>query len=201
MAKKHKSKKSASKGSESSSKSSSKSPKKKDNTILYGIGVLVLIVVIILLVRSGEEPAEPADVDQTTDSGDQVDTGEETGMEDTDEGTEEVTDKFKCDESATIGFKKCDQLANGDAEVTILHQGMGTLTGAELYLYDENEEIIEETSMIGVVEGGTEETYTLPLSDYPQTYKVEIKPIMETGGKDKICVNQQVVVIPSTSCR
>lgn len=168
--------------------------KKKDNTLLYGLGVLILIVIIVIIIRSGKEPVS-TDVDVTPSD------VKETPTTQTEPKLEGVTEELKCDESATIGFKACNALADRNVEVVILHQGKATLTGAQYYFYDENGDKVAEASQLGVIEGGAEAKYTLPLSTYPDAEKVEIRPITNIDGADKICVNQRVIIIPANSCR
>ncbi|MFC1730891.1 hypothetical protein ACFL6I_11205 [candidate division KSB1 bacterium] len=168
---------------------------KKDNTLLYGLGVVILIIIIIILIRSGKDQAGPADIEVTPTEDVPVEPVEEAPE------LEGVMEEYSCSVGAAIGYKACNALGNGDVELVVLHQGMDTLTGAQYYIYDENGDLIAEAAEMGVVEGGAEATYTLPLSEYPDAKKVEVRPVVNIDGADSICVNQRVVVIPSTSCR
>ncbi|PIN86755.1 hypothetical protein COV19_03045 [Candidatus Woesearchaeota archaeon CG10_big_fil_rev_8_21_14_0_10_44_13] len=175
--------------------------KKRDNTLLYGIGVLILIVVIVLVMRSGKEAAGPADVDAT--SGQQTQTDNQVKEDTTLKG---VTEELACSAGAAIGFKACNLLANGDVEVVVFHSISSvveplTLTGAQYYLYDENGEKLAEASQMGTVQPGQEAKYTLPLNGNPSAMKVEVRPVVNVDGVDKICVNQRVIVIPANSCK
>lgn len=187
------------KAKESKGKAASAS-KKKDNTLLYGLGVLILIVIIVLVIRSGKEPAAPADVDVRPS---QPEAPIETQPQELPSG---ITEELACTAGAAIGFKACNMLANGDVEVIVYHSVSSvveplTLTGAQYYLYDENGEKLAEASQMGNVEPGQEAKYTLPLSSNPNAKKVEVRPVINDGGVDKICVNQRVIVIPANSCR
>lgn len=176
-------------------------PKKKDNTLLYGLGVLILIVIIVLIVRSGGDEAGSADIG----TGDQTPT--QTPQKPvTDDRLQGVLEEFKCDVNSAIGFRACNALANGDVEVVVLHSTPANaepiaLTGAQYYLFDENGEKVAEASQMGRVESGAEATYTLPVSQYAEAMKVEIRPVINVDGIDKICVNQRVIVIPANSCK
>lgn len=173
---------------------------KKNNTLLYGLGVLILVVIIVILVRSGKQQAEPATIDVT----DQQPSDQQNPV--TDGKLEGVKEELACSAGAAIGFKACNKLATGDVEVVVLHQTSKvveplTLTGAQYYLYDQNGDKVAEASQMGSVAPGTEATYTLPLSKYPDATKVEVRPVVNVDGADKICVNQRVIVIPANSCR
>lgn len=176
--------------------------KKKDNTLLYGLGVLILIVIIVLLVRSGKQAAGPANIDVTPEK-QQTPTEAAPATSELPKGTME---EFACTQGAAIGFKACNMLANKDVELVVLHQVSSTvepltLTGAQYYLFDENGEKVAEASQMGEVKPGQEATYTLPLSQYADANKVEVRPIVNVDGADKICVNQHVIVIPANSCK
>ena|SRR3989344_1154500 len=175
--------------------------KKKDNTLLYGIGVLILIIIIVLLVRSGKQAAGPADIEVTPQ---QPQAPTETAP--TSELPKGTMEEFACTQGAAIGFKACNLLADKNVEVVVLHQVSSTvepltLTGAQYYLLDENGQKVAEASQMGEVKPGDEATYTLPLSQYADTDKVEIRPIVNIDGASKICVNQRVIIIPANSCR
>ncbi|HLC99243.1 MAG TPA: hypothetical protein VJC00_04520 [Candidatus Nanoarchaeia archaeon] len=158
---------------------------KKDNTLLWGIGVLILIVVVIILVRgrakeapvSEPTPAAPTEPVATPKEPVQVLNLEEAN----------------CDESATIGYKACSLIEGGDVDFTILHQGAGALKGFQYYLYDMNGEKIGEDSQMMAVEGGAEATLTLPVSKFTGVERVEIRPVMNLAGVDSICKNQRVI--------
>lgn len=177
-----------------------KSVSKKNNTLLYGLGVLILVVIIVILVRSGKQQAGPATIDVT---------GQEPSEQQnpvTEGKLEGVKEELKCDVGAAIGFKSCAKLATGDVEMIVYHSCPAAvelkkqLTGAQYYMYDENGEKVAEASQMGTVECGQEAKYTLPFSQYPDANKIEIRPVVNVDGADKICVNQRVVVTPSTSC-
>src|SRR3989344_9511363 len=171
--------------------------KKKDNTLLYGLGVLILIIIIVLLVRSGKQAAGPANIDVTPDQQTPTETAPTTS-----ELPKGTMEEFACTQGAAIGFKACNMLANKDVELVVLHQVSSTvepltLTGAQYYLFDENGQKVAEASQMGEVKPGDEATYTLPLSQYADTDKVEIRPIVNIDGASKICVNQRVIIIPA----
>ena len=168
-------------------KKKEKAPK-KDNLLLWGIGVLILIVIIIIIARGCE--TQPAEEDTTVDE--EPDTDVDTEPEDEEPvvlGLEEV----KCDESATIGYKSCSLLENGNIEFTILHQGSATLLGVQYYIYDENNNLIGEDAQMTAIEGNSEATLTLPVSKFTGVESVEIRPVMTVEGADSICLNQRVI--------
>lgn len=161
------------------------SPKKKDNLLLWGIGILILIVVVIILVKGCGKEAPAEEMTPTAPAEPEVAPKEPVKILDLAEAN--------CDESATIGYKACSMLGDGDVEFTILHQGAGTLVGFQYYLYDMNGEKIGEDAQLMVVEGGAEATLTLPVSKFTGVERVEIRPVMNIGGADSICKNQRVI--------
>lgn len=160
---------------------------KKDNLLLWGIGALILIVIIVIIARG----CDRAVVEEETPA---VQQEEQQPVITADElpvvlGLEEVN----CDESATIGYKKCSLMEDGDIAFTVLHQGGATLLGVQYYLYDLNGVIIGEDAQMSPIEGGAEATLTLPVSKFTGVERVEVRPVMNVNGVDSICKNQRVI--------
>lgn len=167
-----------------------KASKKKDNTLIWGFGVLILIVVVVLLVRGCKTGDVSDKQTPTTPTGPQ--TTPEQQVPDT---TVLKLDEVKCDPQAAIGYKSCSLLENGDIRFTILHQGSAALKGFQYYLYDASGNWLGEDAQMMPVEGGASADLTLPVSKFTAVEKVEIRPVMNVNGVDSICKNQRVLQI------
>ncbi|PIN86934.1 hypothetical protein COV19_01920 [Candidatus Woesearchaeota archaeon CG10_big_fil_rev_8_21_14_0_10_44_13] len=100
-----------------------------------------------------------------------------------------------CGEAATLGKISCVYKDN-DLSIELKNAGRDNLEGIVYRFYDVNYVLIgEEQEMMGLKVGETKE-YTIPLSKYDETKKVDVHPV--EGGK--ICSNKQLVVIPNTNC-
>lgn len=169
-------------------------PKKRDyHLYLYIVGVVILLVIIIVLIKSGKKETGPADIGVTPPI-EEIKVAEELELEG-------AIEKSDCGIGAAIGYKACELLDNGDVKLTILHQGQDPLAGVIYYIYDESGEKIAEASSSGIVGGGAEASYILPINQYAAAKKAMIAPVINLDGADYICLNQGIMVIPSISCR
>lgn len=152
-------------------------------------------------VKSEPAPAKTAPVSENTAPAQTEKPAASAPAETTAPKADFVSEEYKCDVGSTIGFKSCSPLSIGDYKVNIAHQGMATLTGAQYYFYDENNELVAKEAKMGNVKGGFDVEYILPFSKYKDAIKADIRPLVSIAGVDTVCINQQVVIIPKNSCR
>lgn len=175
---------------------------KKDNTLLWVVGAIILVIVIVLLIRSAKEAQIPSAPPGTTPPATETKTPPKTESE---LSGMEVMDY--CKEEAAIGAKPqfCEK-TEGGVKVLITHNGAGVLDGLRYYVLDEDKNVLSEGTLSqgmagATLEGNTlvpvEKTYDVPVSDIAAK-NIEIRAVTKVdetgavaaGGKLVECRNQ-----------
>lgn len=109
----------------------------------------------------------------------------------------ERLEEATCDEAGNLGTVSCFYTDNNDLVYTVKNSGRQDLDGVWYTFFDMNFVDIGEGSDMTPFKIGDELGIKIPLSQYDETKKVEVYPVLT----DKICVNKQLVLIPATNCR
>ncbi|MFO8016484.1 MAG: hypothetical protein R6U32_05255 [Candidatus Woesearchaeota archaeon] len=143
-----------------------------------------------------EDSPEGAE-EETTSGGDTAveKTEGDEPIEDSDTGDAELEEAF-CDESASLGYISCEE-SDGELALTIKNSGRTDLEGVSYRFYDSDMNLLGEESEL--FEFSLHDTKDLIIStgEYTGMKSVDIHPV-QSG---EICVNKQLVLIPSTNCR
>jgi len=157
--------------------------KKKSNTLLYALGVLILIVIIVLIIRSSRQPAPETPTVETPTAPVEKPAEEKpavTGVE---------VQQY-CGTGAAIGAKPgfCKKDAAGNVEFVMVHLGADTLSGIKYYVLDENGNVLKQDYIMESWEGKSEKTFKVTVDS--NANRIEARAILE----QKECLNQRALV-------
>lgn len=179
---------------------------KRDSSLsAYAVAAVVLIIVVFLLFLNwdklfpGEKtPVPPIIVPPATEPTQPPEGTTPGGPE-----LASAKESKSCSIGSAIGYRGRTDLDNGDVEAIIFNPIEPRLEGLRYRFFDVSGKTLPvelninvgEATKITAVDGGEEDGFIIPFSQYPDAVKAEMIPITRIDGELTLCINQHLVLI------